>query len=211
MSELVAMAAASASKEGLLKLVYQDLAQPGVQQVGIALKSVMALGNTALLPIRLLNETAKAYEYRKFHEIANRFREISEEEIVETAPELGVPIMERLSYSGDKTIRLLFIELLAKASSYKTVALAHPSFINVISSICPDEALLLQSLGTDDHHPMLSIDAKDVRGSVTLKDFVLVPPSGLSYPDRIPLYVSNLVGLGIIEIRRDVYLTDEHA
>lgn len=211
MADITAFAAAAANKDGLLKLIYQDLAQPGVQQVGRALQMVMTLGNNILLPLRLLNETARRYEERKFDEIAERFKAIPLEETIEISPEIGVPIMERLSYADDNTIRGLFIELLAKASSIKMVEMAHPSFVNVISSLSPDEAIVLQSLSGRTNVPLISIDAKNDSGSITLHDFIIVPPEELSHPDRMPLYISNLSGLGLLEIRRDTFLTKEGA
>jgi hypothetical protein len=55
----------------ILTLVYDDLAKPGVQQVGKALSTVLGLGNTALLPLKLANEKAQLWytkhmeEYRR--------------------------------------------------------------------------------------------------------------------------------------------------
>ncbi|EGR2394464.1 DUF4393 domain-containing protein, partial [Vibrio cholerae] len=43
----------------LLKEIYGDLAKPSVVKVGEALETVFGLGNTALLPLTLLNEVSR--------------------------------------------------------------------------------------------------------------------------------------------------------
>ena len=193
----------------LLKEVYGDLAKPGVQQVGSALRSVLQLGNNILLPLRLANETARAFEERKFAEIADRFTKIPEDEIVEVAPEIGVPVLERLSYTDDVTLRRMFIELLAKASTKSQVGSAHPSFVGVIGSLAPDEAILISSFKDVTSIPMVSVDAVSQADSsaATLYDFIVVPPPNIVYANKVPFYLSNLIGLGLVEIFRDTWLT----
>lgn len=201
--------ASVAQKDGVLKLVYKDLAQPGVQQVGRALSTVLGLGNSLLLPLRLLNETARKFEERKFEDIASRFSVISEDEIVDVRPEIGVEILDKLSIVEDNSIREMFVELLAKAATSTQAHLAHPSFVSVISSLTPDEAILIRSLMSSRHHPIISIVFKEKTGSgrTTGPDLIVKPPDGLLIPDNIPLYVSNLIGLGLIEVQRETYLT----
>lgn len=204
----------SAAKEaGVLSEIYKDLAQPGVRQVGRALETVLQLGSCALLPLRLLNETARQYEQRKFEAIADRFAKIPEENIVDVSPELGVPIMDKLSITQDKTLQQMFVELLGKAADSSTVSLAHPSFVNVISSLSPDEAILLKSFRGMAYHPFVSIELKEQKGSgsTTVGDFVIIPPKDLASVDNIPLYLSNLIGLGILEARRGTHLTAQGA
>ena len=122
----------------LLKEIYGDLAKPGVSQVGSALGTILGLGNTVLLPLRLLNEKSRQFEQKNFGEISDRFSKIPSDEVISTSPEIGTPILEKLSYTTDSHIRKLYIELLAKASSSNNVNDVHPSFSNIISNISPD-------------------------------------------------------------------------
>lgn len=198
---------------GIIQEVYKDLAQPGVRQVGKALKTVLELANNALLPVRILNETARQFEEAKFRKIKERFSKIPEENIVEVAPEIGVPIMERLSFTSDKTLADMFVELLAKAAELGKVDQAHPSFVTIISSLSPDEAHLLRSLMGSRYHPFISIDLKsaDGVGTTTPHEFILKPPRTVVHHQNLPLYLSNLIGLGLIEARRGVHLTEPGA
>ena len=184
-----------------------------MQEVGKALKTVLNLGNGLLLPIRLMNETARAFEKRKFEEIANRFQYIPEDQIIDVSPEIGVPIMDRLSYTGDESLRSLFIELLAKAATASLVESAHPSFVQIISLISPDEAILIRHLCNGNSTPLISLEARNqmTGATTTLHDFIIEPPSDIIFPERLPLYLSNLVGLGLIEIRRSTWITEDGA
>ena len=72
-----------------------------------------------------------------------------QDRIAEVPPEVGVPIAEKLAYVTDDQLSGLYINLLAKASTLDYAHTAHPSFVNVISNLSPDEALLLQHIRED--------------------------------------------------------------
>ncbi len=82
----------------LLKEIYGDLAKPGVSQVGKALGSVLGLGNTILWPVTLLNERARIALEKNLEKYREQIKDIPNEELTEVPPELGVPIVEKLSY-----------------------------------------------------------------------------------------------------------------
>ncbi len=52
---------------------------------------------------------------------------------------------------SNEELRNLYIELLAKASTKDLNENAHPSFINIINSLSPDEAILLKILNKIKH------------------------------------------------------------
>ena len=134
---------------GLLKEIYGDLAKPGVSQVGKALSAILGLGNTILWPILLFNERAKIALEENLEKYREQLKNIPNEQISKVPPELGVPIVEKLSYINDEQLSDLYINLLAKSSSIDFSHVAHPSFVNVINAFSPDEALLLQYIKDD--------------------------------------------------------------
>ena len=142
----IAGALTALKTDGLLKELYGDLAKLGVTQVGKALSSVIGLRNTVLWPIHMLNEKARL----KLEANLDRYREllkhIPEEDVVPVAPEVGVPIADKLGYVTDEALRTMYITLLAAASHVKTLRQAHPSFVHIIESMSPDEAALLKYL-----------------------------------------------------------------
>lgn len=193
----------------LLKELYGDIAKPGVSQVGKAIGTILGLGNTILIPLRLLSETGRAFEQKSFEEIADRFKHIPDADIVTPPPEIALPILENLSQTIDPTLRAMFIELLAKASTAQGVDLVHPSFSQVISSITPQEAIVINDFKGHTYKPLVSINLVKANGSGrnTIHDLIMNPPIGIKDAHNLPLYISNLMGLGVIEVIRESRLT----
>ena len=113
---------------GLLREIYGDLARPGVQQVGKALGTVFGLGNTVLWPIHLANERSRIYLEKNLEDYRARLEHLPQEKVVPVAPEIGVPIAEKLTYVRDTKLADMYVTLLAKASNADFVWEAHPSF-----------------------------------------------------------------------------------
>ncbi len=194
---------------GLLVEIYGDLAKPGVRQVGKALDTVMGLGNTVLWPITWANERSRIYLERNLEAYRERLSEIPEEKIIPVLPEIGVPIAEKLAYVADATLADLYINLLTKASSSDFASQAHPSFVNVINNLSPDEAKFLEAYAGNSHLPFLTakwINPQTHRYFIAedlLISYKVVEM--LAFPGNTPAYISNLVGLGLIKVEYDRY------
>lgn len=196
----------------ILTLAYKDLAQPGVRQVGKALSTVLGLGNTVLLPFKLLNDKAQLLFASHMEEYRKRLEDVPTEKIVEVAPEIGVPIMDRLERTINPKLSELYINLLASASVSDTTALAHPRFVLIIESITPDEAKILEWF--DEAKPMLPYisalaqekqDAENASRSrpvttVLDKTTILSCSDYLTLPSNASLYLNNLTALGLLSI-----------
>jgi hypothetical protein len=194
----------------ILTLAYKDLAQPGVKQVGKALSTVLGFGNTVLLPLKLLNEKAQLLFASHMEEYRKQLADIPEEKVLEVAPEIGVPIMDRLERTTNAKLSELYVNLLATASAEDTAALAHPRFILVIESITPDEAKILELLNTTT--PMLTYisalaeEQQDVENvfrerpvaTVLAKTTELSNSDYLAIPSNALLYLNNLTALGLL-------------
>jgi hypothetical protein len=201
-----------AKSDGVLQALYSDLAAPGVRQVGLALETVLKTGSILLLPLRMLNEYAANFERNNFREIAERLCEIPEEDIVDIRPEIGVPILERLSATHDPDLRKLFIELLASAANCKSVEVAHPSFVRVIENLSPDEAKILAEWKDLHLIPCLAIGYKaEEVGSRKIYDPYLEVPDSLISPDLASMFIANLEGLGLVTHHSNKYVTEQGA
>jgi len=201
---------------GLLVEIYGDLAKPGVRQAGKALESIIGLGNTILWPIAWANERSRIYLERNLELYRQRLSEIPEEKIVAVAPEIGVPIAEKLSYVADARLSELYVTLLAKASASDTVSVAHPSFVNVINNLSPDEAQLLEYFSkSSDGLPFVTANRVDTKtGEYGVSGDLLVTDGirkDLHFPDNVPAYLSNFEGLGLIQVFRDRRIADTPA
>jgi hypothetical protein len=196
-----------AQNPGLLKEIYGDLAKPGVSQVGKALSTVLGLGNTILWPLALLNERAKLALEKNLERYRQQLEEVPAEEISEVPPEVGVGVAEKLAYVTNEQLSELYINLLAKASTTRTANLAHPSFVNIVNNLSPDEAMLLQKFRGTVSMPFLEARLVDSEGPWKVLGEVLTGlerTTELLYPANIVAYLSNFEGLGIVNIRHDI-------
>jgi len=210
----------------LLKMVYDDLAQPGVRQVGKALETVLSLSNTILLPLKLLNENTKVNFESKMRKYKKRIQHLEEDKIFDVPPEIGIPILEKFTYISDNDISELFINLLSKASCHDTIREAHPKFINLISSLAVDEARILTYLaGKGPYVPTIQFYLQtkpklekthgfssfeySTHKKLTVVLTGLENQLDLIFPENIVLYMENLENLGILnQADDDPFLED---
>src|SRR5579871_1872102 len=83
----------------LLNSLYKDLAEKGISKVGEALGTVLDLSNSVLLPIKLLNEKTKIIFQENINKYRRRIESIPDEKICEVPPEIGIPILDKLTYT----------------------------------------------------------------------------------------------------------------
>ncbi|MGO9567763.1 MAG: DUF4393 domain-containing protein [Desulfomonilaceae bacterium] len=180
--------------------LFKDASQPAMKKIGTAFSLIV---DTAfVLPLRLWH----ARRYAEATPILKRYIDmiegIAEEQVCPIPPEIGIPVLEKLTYVRDEDISSLFVNLLAKASSTETLNLAHPRFVEMIGSLSSDEARILVEVA---HRPVIKylvLEGDHVTESwMPLKS----PLTGLehrcqlTFPDNIGLYMDNLISLGILK------------
>ncbi len=200
----------AAQSPGLLKAIYGDLAKPGVKQAGKALSTVLGLGNTILWPVALLNEKAKVALESNLEKYRAQMASVPENNVAAVPPEIGVPVSEKLSYVTDDELSDMFVNLLAKASTLSTASSAHPSFVNIINSLSPDEALLLKKFRGQSELPFITarVVNKNAHEWEIIGDLLtgLERMITLSFPDNLVAYFSNFEGLGLIQVHGDTFV-----
>ena len=197
----------------ILGQIYEDLAQPSVKAVGQALGTVFEFSTSFLLPVKLLNEKFKMNFKKRITEYEKKLEEIPEEKRCEVHPQVGTPIIEKLSYTTNDEIADLFTTLLAKASNIDMVNTAHPAFISIIERLSPDEARIIKYLkGKED------IQYCDFRGNVKngngyntiIEHATLIPQEvHLAFPKNVIAYMANFVSLGILFDMVGTYRIDQ--
>lgn len=198
---------------GILAEIYGDLAKPGVKQAGRALETVVGLGNTILWPIAWVNERTRIALEKNLEKYRIEMESIPEGKVVGVAPEIGVPVAEKLAYVTDDRLTSLYVKLLATASNQDSLGDAHPSFVNVINNLSPDEARLLSYFVSKDVMPFVIAQANlasnathnELSGSIVPQEVL----DELVFPLNIDAYLSNLAGLGLLEVRTDIWLSDD--
>jgi Abortive infection alpha len=192
---------------GLLKEIFGDLAKPGVTQVGKALSTIIGFGNTVLLPFHLANERTRLAVESNLEKYRKQLEAVPEEKITPVAPEVGVPIVEKIGYVTDETLSDLYVNLLAKASTVGTNHLAHPSFVNILNNLSPDETVILNAFYMFNliSLPFLSViwQRKGKKENIELPDILsgIEKELPLAFPDNITAYFSNLAGLGMVQVK----------
>ena len=199
--------------QDLLREIYGDAAKSGAKQVGKALETVFSFGNTLLLPFALANERANVFR-RNMEKYREKIQETPVDDVCEVSPEIGVPITEKLSYVTNEELSEMFVELLAKASHFKSANVAHPSFVNIINSVSPDEVILLKSIRHTPLIPCIEVRLQKINANQynVLDPLVVELPclSELAYPGNVAAYFSNLEGLGIVSVLRDSFMVGDN-
>ena len=102
----------------ILGMIYQDVAQPSVKAVGDALGTVFEYSTSFLLQLKLRNEKVKLNFTKRLNEYKEKLEAIPEEKRCEVHPEIGTPIIEKLSYTTSDEIADLFTTLMRKKPSF---------------------------------------------------------------------------------------------
>lgn len=104
---------------------------------------------------------------------------------------------------------------MTKASHAQQVNVAHPSFVNIINNISPDEASLLKSIRDNQSIPFVEVrlKSKNSRELLLLNPMQIILPclASLKFRNNVPAYFSNLEGLEVVHIRQDRWLAAEDA
>ncbi|WP_288904208.1 DUF4393 domain-containing protein [uncultured Porphyromonas sp.] len=200
-------------EKGLLALVYKDLLRPSAQVIGKSLKAVLEFVSTPFMALQLQNDKVKLNLEKRLDEYAQKLHSIPEDKRCEVHPQIGLPIIEKLTYTTCDEIADLFTNLLASASSIDTVNTAHPAFISMIERMSPDEARVLEYLKDKKEIQYCDINAylKDGPDFVCLYEHVTVLDVDvpLNYPQNTNVYLANFVSLGILCDKEGISITDK--
>ncbi len=204
--------------EGLIKEIYNDLAKPGVTQVGKAIGDTLGLFHT-MLPVGYLNKSAALIYKNNLEKLRNKLEEEKTENIQSVPPETGKPLLERLLYTSNDDLVELFANLLARASRKDESHLAHPSFVNIISSLSPDEARIINYMSDnslircislrwekndEDHGGVSTVTYQYTHRGLT----ALESKIEILFPENFYMYFTNMMSLGIIQFQEDTTLDE---
>ncbi len=194
--------------KNLVKDIYKDLAQPGVKQVGTALETILSTSNTLLIPLKYLNELSNITFNKNMNRLKEKLANVPIEKIGNVSPEIGIPLLEKLFYVTNEELSELFLNLLKRASLKDEAHLAHPNFANVLSSISPDEAKLINFYrGNPIPFISLSINKTEKKENMTwntverlnMNFSAIEKKIDLIFPSNFHIYNTNLFCLGIVD------------
>lgn len=145
--------------------------------------------------------------------LEKKLENISPEKIVEPEPYVAIPAIQQLSYSLDsEELREMYANLLASSMNKDTKVSVHPSYVDIIKQLCPDEAKLLKYLSNNPDQPLIDVKLSDKKNGgyiVQVHNFTTIAENICDNPFEIFSYLDNLERLKLIEIMDGVYLKDE--
>ncbi|TAF08225.1 MAG: DUF4393 domain-containing protein [Flavobacteriia bacterium] len=190
--------------------IYDDVLSEPSKKLGHALGTIINVGNSFLWPVKWANERTRIFFENNLKKYEEKISLIEEHKIIEVPTEISMPILERFTYVSNDEISNAFVNLLSKASNIDTINLAHPSFIQIIDRISPDEALIIKLFSEKDFIPYLTIGKYVIKDdkvnfnkyiNLLVKANLITELIKISFNENIGLYIDNLISLGLI---RDV-------
>jgi len=192
--------------------IYKDGLQPAVTELGVGLGNAVKI---ALAPI-----TALAWGYDKISSYLDfaipayfESRNIRKEKIITPDVATAIPAIESMRYTRDE-IRTMLLNLLCASMNMDTSEFVHPAFVEILKQMTPDEAKILNQLsGEFLYEPIIDIAVeKPLReGLFTLFNSIgaIGEEASCEFPDRVPLYLTNLTRLGLVDIPENNGLADD--
>ena len=203
--------------KGVAVEVYKDVARPIVKPIGEILGFLprtlkLALSGWEKWLINgeeSLKLTAEA--------IKEKVKQITEDKLVEPEPYVAIPAIQQISYcQNSEELRDLYANLLTASMNADKKWQVHPSFVDIIKQITPDEAKIIKSLPNFKNSFMPAIDVKlldkdkSSKGhQILLTNFTTIGLDVIENKANICSYIDNLIRLKIIEIPPTYHLTDE--
>jgi len=196
----------------VLEKTYDDVVHPSAKSVGNTL---------SLLPRTigvLLGKWEKwvinGEESIKLTALAvqEKVSKIPEEKLTEPEPYVAIPAMQQLSYCYDsKELREMYANLLVSSMNTDTKYQVHPSFVDIIKQLTPDEAKLLKKLSKENTFPLIDvqINLPDGGFQTTIHNFTNISEDVCDCPSNIFSYLDNFERLKLIDIKNDKYFTNE--
>lgn len=189
--------------------VYQDVVQPAAKELGTALQTVAKTMHIALAPISVL-----VWGYGQLTDflssrVAEKLKDVPPECIATPKANVAGPALEALRYTGhEESLREMYANLLAASMDIRTAQGAHPSFVEIIKQLTPDEARLLQLFTKPIPLPLVTVrkefkieTSTEWGGWNLLTNFSLLGwEAGCEHPELTPTYLNNLCRLGLVEI-----------
>lgn len=197
----------------VVKEIYTDTASKTLQEVSKIGTDAVKTIRLALFPLQFTS----AFQDRLAAYIDKAIRQVPENQRASPRESLTLSIAEKLRFQEEANpITNLYVNLLSRGMDRERLGEAHPAFVNIISQLAPDEALLLEQLSSFEYLiyfrfnnkkvTVLKSDSDSFVNSMSVnestKKFFLersAYPEALAQPDFFLTFLEHLVSLGLVE------------
>lgn len=126
---------------------------------------------------------------------------------------MAVPAIQAISYCmNSQELRNMYANLLATSMVSGKKENAHPSFVEIIKQLTPDEAKLLKKISEmGNSFPLVDVKLHTNDGGfiTEVHNFTLIAEGVCDYPNKVFTYIDNLVRLKLIDIPHGVKLNND--
>ena len=129
-------------------------------------------------------------------------RDIPQENIIPPTPKIAVPVLQNASITEETELREYYARLLASSMDSRQKKFVHPSYVEIISQLCTDEAKILRHLMSYEAIPTITLryESGNGYGIDAVKFFSDVGIfTHCEYPYNTNQYFDNLARLGLLE------------
>ena len=200
-----------APSDKLAIAVYKDALSPAAKEVGRSLAGVVRV---ALSPANFAVwsfDRALEYAANRVGHVLER-RHVPTDRVIQPPVELTASIVTQLRLQDQaQGLRDLYINLLATAMNRETARDAHPSFVEIIRQLTPDEGRVInlftgvEATGSPRDFPLLNVVSHLREGGFeqVLARFTLLGTQAGCVAELPTSSIDNLSRLGLIAIRHD--------
>lgn len=175
--------------------------------------------DNVLLPLSAFNwgvEKAKTYFNSKFkEEIKEKTKNIPKENLITPKTNLVGPAIQGLAYNFEEyNLKEMFLNLISNGMDSRKKHITHPSFVEIINQLSPDEAGILKIiLKSTNSEPICRIYARHENGTeFRLFDNIISLVDDNNQPEfreEYSAYIDNWVRLGLINVDYGRQITDK--
>ncbi len=194
-------------------------AKEAARNLGRAAVTLTQTVNTMLLPLAAVNfavDKARNYFNGKFEaDLKEASKHIPDEDLREPKAYIAAPVLQGLAFAHEEDeLRRLYLALLASAMDGRAQSVCHPAFSDILKQLSPFEAeLASELLSADGNRPIITITIKTSTGFRELHRHILpltVDGVHTSNPN-VPIFVTNLMRLGLVEVDYTHWISDPTA
>lgn len=193
--------------------------RPIGKDAGEVVVATVKTAKMLLAPVRAVVWGADKIEDWLHRDVDGKLKRVPEDRRIEPTLALAGPTVEAMRFiGGTPELRDMFGNLLANAMDANTARNAHPSFVEIIKQLSPDEARILRLLAgllpTGDV-PMLEVRS-EIKGKdkpvwkLLIRYFSHVGDEArCQHPDLVGSYIDNLCRLELCRVPSDIELADD--
>jgi len=207
------MSEAVKQSKDVLGKAYDDLIHPTAQPVGNIISLLPRTINICLGKWQKWIINGEESIRLTAEAVREKAAKIPEEKLTEPEPYVAIPAIQQLSYCYDsEELREMYTNLLVASMNTDTKYQVHPSFVNIIKQLTPDEAKLLSYLAKAPIQPLLSVrHILNANGEYVelVRHFTCISEQMCENPNGIYSYLDNLQRLGIITIMENLAIKSD--